>query len=110
MFMIPKGLTLESDNKSDPPTILSPADAIFYKTATTPIQAGGQARGWIFSIVRGIKREDLSDGTTIKIWFQDVLGKSYSATHVLAKEQIGPPKYYPDGSGGLRRSIEKSGC
>lgn len=89
---IREGLALR-DPDGKPLAVFHKTDAIYEKTVK-PIERGGMVRGWLLFTLEGIaSREIRKPGTTITVFFQDVLDTTYEAS--LKDGVIGPPMYLP---------------
>lgn len=94
-----KDFTLRFDNA--PSIIIGRSDAIYNKTIR-PIPQGGQERGWIYFIVRGLEKPSvLAIGSTVHLKMEDVEG-TVIATQYQVTGAPSFPRYHPDESGGLK--------
>ena len=89
----PETLTLHHNDGSS--IKLKSGEAIYDKTVRHPIATGGNQQGFLFFIIRDIKREELfQKGVVLKLLYRDAWGRPFS----LAFEPTGelkPIEHYP---------------
>jgi len=77
----PRGFDLTKDGQVG--ERLKNSDAIFEKTAESPVTTGAEVHGWLLFFLKGVNPEELRrDGTVVQLTFLDVNGKQHRITRL----------------------------
>ena len=90
---IPGNIILGRDSKSG--RIFQGSDALYSKTAQ-PIPTGGVVNGVVLFIINNVSRDAVNQvGTSVKLNFADVTGKTFFAEYTFTGKEGDIPIYFP---------------